>query len=122
MSAYGVDLIRGASVAVYVWADDNVHHSDLTRLFRDTYAQERFVRVIDARSCELPMPDPKAVTGSNYCDIAAVADTDEAGRLVIISVLDTLTKGAAGQAIQACNGRFGLPEDAGLAFQPVFPA
>jgi LysW-gamma-L-alpha-aminoadipyl-6-phosphate/LysW-L-glutamyl-5-phosphate reductase len=121
MSAYGVDLIRGASVAVYVWADDDVSPSELTRTFRDTYQQERFVRVIDWRSCALPMPDPKAVTGSNYCDVAAVADTD-AGRLVIISVLDTLTKGAAGQAIQACNRRFGSPEDAGLNLQPVFPA
>lgn len=121
MSAYGVDLIRGASVAVYVWADDYVDPTDLTTMFRDTYARDRFVRVIDWRSGALPMPDPKAVIGSNYCDIAAVVDTD-ARRLVIISVLDTLTKGAAGQAIQACNTRFGWPQDAGLNFQPVFPA
>ncbi|HVB45329.1 MAG TPA: N-acetyl-gamma-glutamyl-phosphate reductase [Streptosporangiaceae bacterium] len=121
MSAYGVDLIRGASVAVYVWADDDVSLSDLTTMFRDTYQHERFVRVIDWRSGALPMPDPKAVIGSNYCDIAPVVDTDS-GRLVIISVLDTLTKGAAGQAIQACNKRFGWPEDAGLNLQPVFPA
>jgi N-acetyl-gamma-glutamyl-phosphate/LysW-gamma-L-alpha-aminoadipyl-6-phosphate reductase len=122
MSAYGVDLVRGASVAVYVWAQDRVDPSELTRMFRDTYAQERFVRVIDPRSGALPMPDPKAVIGSNYCDVAAVVDTDDAGRLVIISVLDTLTKGAAGQAIQACNRRFGWPEDAGLNLQPIFPA
>jgi LysW-gamma-L-alpha-aminoadipyl-6-phosphate/LysW-L-glutamyl-5-phosphate reductase len=121
MSAYGVDLIRGASVAVYVWADDYVSPSDLTRVFRDTYQQERFVRVIDWGSGVLPVPDPKLVIGSNYCDVAPLVDTD-AGRLVIISVLDTLTKGAAGQGIQACNRRFGWPEDAGLNLQPVFPA
>jgi len=121
MSAYGVDLIRGASVAAYVWTDDHVIPSGLTRIFRDTYQQERFVRVCDSRSGVLPMPDPKAVIGSNYCDVAPLVDTDT-GRLVIISVLDTLTKGAAGQAIQACNTRFGWPEDAGLNLQPVFPA
>ncbi len=122
MSAYGVDLIRGASVAVYAWTDDDVRSTDLITMFRDTYQQERFVRVIDWASGAIPMPDPKAVIGSNYCDVAPVVDADDAGRLVIISVLDTLTKGAAGQAIQACNRRFGWPEDAGLNLQPVFPA
>jgi N-acetyl-gamma-glutamyl-phosphate/LysW-gamma-L-alpha-aminoadipyl-6-phosphate reductase len=120
MSAYGVDLVRGASVAASVWFDGEVSSADLTQLFVDSYEKERFVRVRDWSGGTVPLPDPRAVTGSNYCDLAPFVD-HEAGRLVIIAVLATLMKGAAGQAVQACNARFGFPEDAGLSAQPVFP-
>jgi N-acetyl-gamma-glutamyl-phosphate reductase len=53
------------------------------------------------------------VTGTNFCDIA-LFDEPRTGRVVILSVIDNLVKGAAGQAVQCFNLRTGLPETAGL--------
>jgi N-acetyl-gamma-glutamyl-phosphate reductase len=71
------------------------------------YAGEPFVRIR-----EQP-PETKHVTGTNFCDIA-LYDEPRTGRIVILSVIDNLVKGAAGQAVQCFNVRAGLPETAGL--------
>jgi N-acetyl-gamma-glutamyl-phosphate reductase/N-acetyl-gamma-glutamyl-phosphate/LysW-gamma-L-alpha-aminoadipyl-6-phosphate reductase len=47
---------------------------------------------------------------------------EDGGRIVVLAALDNLVKGAAGQAVQATNIRFGLPEETGLTMQPVMPA
>jgi LysW-gamma-L-alpha-aminoadipyl-6-phosphate/LysW-L-glutamyl-5-phosphate reductase len=123
MSVYGIDLVRGLSVAVYAVQDEGQDAGvfALTELFREVYRKEPFVRVRDWQSEAVPLPDPKAVIGSNYCDVAAFHDT-EAGRVVVIAALDNLMKGAAGQAVQACNIRYGLPETQGLSSLPIYPA
>lgn len=125
MSVFGIDLVRGLSVAVHALTGEDAgwagHDADLTGLLRDTYAREPFIRVRDRAAEAVPLPDPKAVIGSNYCDIAAFHDA-EAARIVVVAALDNLMKGAAGQAVQACNIRYGLPEDAGLTALPIYPA
>ncbi len=126
MSVYGIDLVRGLSVAVYALQNrhdrpDQPGELALTGLFREFYRKEPFVRIRDWPSEAVPLPDPKAVIGSNYCDIAAFHDI-EAGRIVVIAALDNLMKGAAGQAVQACNIRYGLPETTGLSALPLYPA
>ncbi|NLG78749.1 MAG: hypothetical protein GX492_02830 [Firmicutes bacterium] len=87
----------------------------LTALYEEFYAGERFVRVL-----RNDLPQTKAVRGSNFCDIAVRADT-RTGRVVVISALDNLVKGAAGQAIQNMNILFGLEESIGLETPPVWP-
>ena len=72
------------------------------------------------RGSALPLPDPKAVVGSNYCDVASFVD-DSAGRFVLISAIDNMVKGAAGQGIQAFNIVHGLPETTGLQQLPLAP-
>jgi N-acetyl-gamma-glutamyl-phosphate/LysW-gamma-L-alpha-aminoadipyl-6-phosphate reductase len=67
------------------------------------------------------VPDPQAVLGSNYADVTVLLD-EEGGRIVVLTALDNLVKGAAGQAVQVTNLRFGLPEETGLTQQPVMPA
>lgn len=74
---------------------------------REAYAGEPFVRIREQA------PDTKHVTGTNFCDIA-LFDEPRTGRVVILSVIDNLVKGAAGQAVQCFNVRAGLPETAGL--------
>ena len=79
-----------------------------------TYEKERFVRVIDRP------PDVKSVRGSNFCDLHATYDK-RTNRVVVLSAIDNLVKGAAGQAIQNMNVMFGQLERRGLAQAPLSP-
>lgn len=83
-------------------------------LYRDFYAGEPFVRVVDAP------PATKQVRGSNMCLVHPAVDV-RTDRLVVVSVLDNLVKGAAGQAIQNMNLVLGLPETMGLSAPAVYP-
>lgn len=120
MSTYGVDLVRGLSVGLYAFFDGELDERALRRAYHRTYRDEHFVRVQVGRGSALPLPDPKAVIGSNFCDVAPFVD-ESARRFVLIAAIDNMVKGGAGQAIQACNVRLGLPEEQGLEAIPVFP-
>ncbi|MCX4978189.1 MULTISPECIES: N-acetyl-gamma-glutamyl-phosphate reductase [unclassified Streptomyces] len=121
MSAYGVSHVRGLLTSSYVFTDDPVDQRELQRAYIRYYKEHRFVRVRRHAETLIPVPDPQAVLGSNYCDVTALHD-EEGGRIVVLAALDNLVKGAAGQAVQAANIRFGLPEETGLTMQPVMPA
>ena len=83
-------------------------------LYRDFYAGESFVRVVDSP------PATKQTRGNNMCLIYPIVDV-RTDRLVVVSVLDNLVKGAAGQAIQNMNAMLGLPETMGLDAPAVYP-
>ena len=87
---------------------------ELKELYRDYYKGEPFVRVADTT------PETKQTWGSNLCLIYPTVDP-RTGRLIVISCLDNLVKGAAGQAIQNMNIMFGFPETAGLEALPIYP-
>jgi N-acetyl-gamma-glutamyl-phosphate reductase len=82
----------------------------------DAYAAEPFVRVLP----EGTWPHTGATAGSNACHLQVTTDVDS-GRIVVVSALDNLGKGAAGQAVQCANLMLGLPETAGLAAYGVAP-
>ncbi|MBI2869925.1 MAG: N-acetyl-gamma-glutamyl-phosphate reductase, partial [Chloroflexi bacterium] len=86
----------------------------LRGLYAEFYRKEPFVRVTD-----VPV-HTKHAWGSNLCFIYPAIDL-RTGRLIVISAIDNLVKGAAGQAIQNMNLMLGLPETAGLEAPPVFP-
>jgi len=86
----------------------------LKQLYHDYYADEPFVRIVDKP------PETKQTWGSNLCLIYPTIDP-RTGRLIVISCLDNLVKGAAGQAIQNMNIMLGFPETAGLEALPVYP-
>jgi len=86
----------------------------LLKLYADYYKGEPFVRVIDKP------PETKQVWGSNLCLVYPTIDA-RTGRLIVISCLDNLVKGAAGQAIQNMNIMLGFPETDGLEALPVYP-
>ncbi len=88
--------------------------AEIRQLYQDFYRDEPFVQVTEAP------PHTKQVWGSNYCLIFPIID-ERTGRLVVISSIDNLVKGAAGQAIQNMNLMLGLPETAGLKSLAVFP-
>jgi len=87
---------------------------ELRQLYRDFYRDEPFVRVVESS------PHTKHTWGSNLCLIYATID-QRTGRLIVISGIDNLVKGAAGQAIQNMNLMLGLPETTGLEALAISP-
>lgn len=107
-----VPMIRGILSTVYVSLPDR-SLEELYALYEDFYRDSVFVR---ARR-EI-LPETRLVRGSNYCDLALRVD-QRAGRLIIISCIDNLVKGASGQAVQNMNLMLGYPQEKGLTQVPL---
>jgi N-acetyl-gamma-glutamyl-phosphate reductase len=90
--------------------------ADATEVLAAAYAGEPFVRVLPAGV----FPRTAATLGSNACHLQATVDRDS-GRVIVVSALDNLGKGAAGQAVQCANLMLGLPETTGLSALGVMP-
>lgn len=103
---------RGILATVYVKGDPAAVHATLA----GAYAGEPFLRVLPFGA----LPSTRDIAGSNFCHIGVIGDR-LAGRAVVVAVLDNLTKGSSGQAIQNANLMLGLDETAGLMLAPVFP-
>ena len=88
----------------------------LLDVYREFYAGEPFVRVLDAGE----RPTTRAVVGSNYCDVTVVADP-RTGRAVCVSAIDNLGKGGAANGVQNLNVMCGWSERTGLEAPPVYP-
>lgn len=108
-----VPMIRGIHATLYATLRKDV---DLQALFEERYRDEAFVDVLPAGS----HPETRAVRASNLCRIA-VHRPQGAGVVVVLSVIDNLVKGAAGQAVQNMNIMFGMDETLGLDIVPVSP-
>jgi N-acetyl-gamma-glutamyl-phosphate reductase len=106
-------LIRGIHATLYARL---LREVDLQHLYERRYASEPFVDVLPAGS----HPDTRCVRGANYCRIA-VHRPAEGDTVVVLSVIDNLVKGAAGQAVQNMNIMFGLPETTGLESLALLP-
>ena len=106
-------LIRGIHATLYGKLTRDV---DLQALFETRYADEPFVDVLPAAS----HPETRSVRGSNRCRIA-VHRPQGGDTVVVLSVIDNLVKGAAGQAVQNMNIMFGLPENTALNIVPLLP-
>lgn len=100
---------RGIFATCYINLKEKKTTEELVALYKDFYKNEQFITVYDAGS----LPEVKHVSGSNRVGIGIVVD-ERLNRAVIISCLDNLIKGAAGQAIQNMNIMCGLPEETGL--------
>lgn len=107
-------LIRGIHVTSYVKLLDT--SADIQALFTERYKNEAFVDVLP----EGVLPETRTVKTSNICRIAQVRPQGR-DTLVILSVIDNLTKGASGQAVQNMNLMFGFDETAGLSAAPLLP-
>jgi N-acetyl-gamma-glutamyl-phosphate/LysW-gamma-L-alpha-aminoadipyl-6-phosphate reductase len=123
MTVTGIDAVRGVQVLAHVRPTRPLATPDLWELYRDRYADEPFVRLVAGRTGAYRYPEPKLLSGSNFCDIGFAASTSRAdeGRIVVIAALDNLVKGAAGNAVQSVNVAAGFPETAGLTFPGLHP-
>ena len=108
-----VPLKRGIMAVSYVKTRPKIDPEAAAAACRGFYGKDGFVRVLESG-----LPGVSGVAGSNFLDVGFGTQED---RLVVVSVLDNLMKGAAGQAVQNMNIVFGFPEDEGLGRVPVFP-
>ena len=83
------------------------------KIYQEDYRDEPFVRIVKERSGIHRYPEPKLLAGTNYCDIGFERDKTS-NRLVVLSAIDNLMKGAAGQAVQCFNIMHGFEETSGL--------
>ena len=111
-----VPMNRGILVTAYATLTKKITEDEVSDIYHKYYDDEFFVRVLDKGVC----PETRWVEGSNFADVNAVVD-ERTGRVIMMGAIDNVVKGAAGQAIQNMNIMFGLAENTGLNFAPLFP-
>ncbi len=120
-SATAVEMVRGVLCTAHVFLDEPMEQKDVWSLYRECYGDEPFVRIVKERQGLYRYPEPKVLAGTNYCDVGFAVD-GTTGRVVVMSALDNLVKGAAGSAVQTMNLMLGFDEAAGLGFPGLHPA
>ncbi|MBI2874041.1 MAG: N-acetyl-gamma-glutamyl-phosphate reductase [Firmicutes bacterium] len=105
-----VPMTRGILTVAYGTLARPLDTRGILACFREDYRAEPFIRVLDQEE----FPETKHVAGTNRCHLGARVDT-RTGRVVVVTAIDNLLKGAAGQAVQNLNVLLGLPETTGLA-------
>jgi N-acetyl-gamma-glutamyl-phosphate reductase len=108
-SPHLIPINRGILTTLYLSPGKGVGEEDIASCYRKAYGEEPFVRLLDGKS----LPDTKNVVGGNVIEIAWRLDA-RTGRLIVMSALDNLVKGASGQAVQAMNILRGFVETTGL--------
>ena len=111
-----VPMGRGILATAYANLKPSTTPEDVDKVFYDMYGDEYFIRLLGRGG----YPATKNVRGSNFCDIAWHID-ERTRRVIVLSVIDNLVKGAAGQAVQNFNIAFGIDEKEGLDYVPVYP-
>ncbi len=111
-----VPMDRGILSTIYATPDKAISSEAIAKLYREFYHGEPFVRVLANGS----LPSTAFVRGSNFCDIAPLVDL-RTGRIIVVSAIDNLVKGASGQAVQNMNLICGFPETMGLEGLALFP-
>lgn len=107
---------RGILATCYAMLKPGVTDADIENAFKEMYGGEFFIRLLGKGAC----PEIKNIRASNYVDIGWQTDA-RTGRVIVMSALDNLVKGAAGQAVQNMNVMFGIDETTGLRQLPVYP-
>jgi len=108
-----VPMNRGILVTGYAKLTTN--HKSLTTIYKEFYKDAPFVRIYENGE-----PCTKNIAGTNYCDIG-ISVNEATNTVIVMSVIDNLIKGAAGQAVQNMNLIYGFPETAGLKQIALFP-
>lgn len=108
-----VPMNRGILAVCYATLNKKYKSEDLLNLYRDFYKDSCFVRVTEE------LPETRFVKDSNFCDISLRID-HRTNKVIVVSAIDNLIKGAAGQAIQNMNLMFGIEETKALELIPIF--
>ena len=109
-------MSRGELCTSYVRLAGKASAGDLRKALTASYAKSPFLRIVE----EGAIPATQHVRGSNFCHIGIFADRIP-GRAIVVSTIDNLVKGSAGQALQNFNVMYGLDETTGLDQLPLFP-
>jgi len=111
-----VPMSRGILATCYATLKPQVTPELVDAAYEKCYGKEYFIRLLGRNA----YPETKYVRGSNFCDIAWHID-ERTHRVIVISAIDNLVKGAAGQAVQNFNIACGFEEKLGLDFTPIYP-
>jgi len=117
-SATSIEMVRGILVTAHLFVKGEITEKDVWKAYREVYGKEPFIRIVKEKQGIYRFPEPKILAGTNYCDIGFEL---EGKRLVVVSAIDNLMKGAAGQAVHAMNVAAGFEETAGLEFAGLHP-
>lgn len=122
LSVTSVEMVRGAVATSQVFPSRSLSLSEreVWQIYREAFRSEPFLRLVKEQRGTYRYPDPKLLAGTNFCDVGFEVDEDS-GRLVVISAIDNLMKGAAGQAVQCLNLMNGLEETTALTFPGLHP-
>lgn len=108
-------ITRGILTTAHTFLNENMEREDIIGIYNSFYKKEPFIRIF----CE-EIPKLTGVRGTNFCDIGAF-EIDRYGRLVMVSAIDNLVKGASGQGVQNMNIMAGFKETEGLLFGGLMP-
>ncbi|TMU84804.1 N-acetyl-gamma-glutamyl-phosphate reductase [Bacillus sp. BHET2] len=111
-----IPMTRGIMATIYAELMNGSSTEELHTIYQNFYGKQSFIRI-------RPMgqfPSTKEVSGTNFCDLSIKYDP-RTNRVTIVSVIDNLVKGAAGQAVQNMNVMMGLDETSGLHHNPIYP-
>ncbi|MGD6845825.1 N-acetyl-gamma-glutamyl-phosphate reductase [Rossellomorea aquimaris] len=111
-----IPMTRGIMATMYTELKSTYITAQLHNIYQDYYEKHPFIRIRPVGQ----FPSTKEVFGTNFCDIAIKVDS-RTNRVTIVSVIDNLLKGAAGQAVQNMNIMLGLDETTGLYHYPIYP-
>ncbi len=120
LSATAVDNVRGVLATAHLFVKPGVTEKDLWRAYRQSYRNEPFVRLVKEKTGIYRYPEPKILSGSNHVDVGFELD-EASGRVVAMSAIDNLMKGASGTAVQCMNLMLGWDETTGLGFPGLHP-
>jgi len=124
-SATAVEAVRGILSTSHVFLTEenkDMTDMDIWKIYRQEYGEELFIRIVKEKTGIYRYPEMKILAGTNYCDIGFERDnTKGSRRIVVMSAIDNLMKGAAGQAVQALNIMHGFDERLGLEFSGLHP-
>ena len=110
---HAVNMARGILSTCHLWTRSSVENRDVWKAYRECYSDEPFIHLVKYRKGLYQLPDPKVVTGTNFCEIGFEIDP-HVDRLVVFSAIDNIVKGAAGQAVQCFNLMYNFKETTGL--------
>lgn len=102
-----VPMNRGILATCYGKLKNNISQEEVYKIYEEFYKNDYFIRIVDT------LPETRNVKGSNFCDIGIRVDK-RTNRIIVVSAIDNLIKGAAGQAVQNMNLIFGLEEGEGI--------
>lgn len=120
MSVTAIEAVRGVQVACHITPARPVSERELWAVYRAAYRDEPFVRLVRERAALHGLPEPKILSGTNYCDIGLALNSG-GDHLVVVAALDNLVKGGAGNAVHCLNIASGWAETAGLRFAGLHP-
>jgi len=121
MTMTATPIVRGVQMLAQVRLTSKVREAYIWKTYRSMMSGEPFWFLSPARPAHLRLPDPRHVLGSNRA-LTGFSLHEDGERLLVVSAIDNLMKGAAGTAVQCANLMLGLSETAGLTMKPVYPA